>query len=168
MLQDANGRRLVEYQDPDALVPGGFQLTAGREHYGSFRVPMLNSKCAQPSGAHGSFIPWTRVTQPLVCFAAEGLAYTADRKVQQQALWKTSVTTTYAVVMVKACRDAYVTLASSPGVTTHNAYEVQLGVQNNEFTNIAKRGADSFVEQVRDPCVQRRNSMCVPIKRHPF
>ena len=42
--QNANGRRLVEYQDPEPISVGGLQLTAGSEHFGSFAIPLVYSK----------------------------------------------------------------------------------------------------------------------------
>ena len=55
-FEDANGRRLVQYQDPEPINAGGLQFTAGHEHFGSFAIPLGNSKHLRTNGIHCKII----------------------------------------------------------------------------------------------------------------
>ena len=51
--------------------------------------------------------------------------------------------------MVRACGYGYITLAESPGVTLYNAYEIQLGMDNNLNSVLYKHGEVSAEAEAR-------------------
>lgn len=96
----------------------------------------------------GNFSHSWEVSWPNSSFTARGLSFTAKSDLNYQALWKTSISLANVVFMVKACKDAIITLAESPGVPLYNSYTIELGAEDNTAIYIKKHSTSGFIVEV--------------------